>query len=264
MVIILAGAEFEIIAAGTASVLLFCAAIQDIKTREVDNIIWVLMLALGIPFTGIRLLLYGDDTSRLALMVLSIIVGFILALIILFSGLQGGADAKALFCTSLVCPFPFNVPEVLPDKFIPFSMTLFMNSLLLLVPFPLVILIYNLIHPQKFEAPPTGPKWQHVLARFLGYPTPLESVKKKHPWHYDFIEQRINGVWKFNFRITLGDPEDDLARRINTLELAEQDSRTFLWIQPGLPFLVPFLVAFLISFFWGNLYFIILKQFFPL
>ncbi|MFX0116997.1 MAG: A24 family peptidase [Candidatus Hodarchaeota archaeon] len=264
MVFILTGTEFEIVAAGTAIVLLLWAAIQDVKTREVDDLVWVLMLVLGIPFTGIRILLYGDDTTRLILMMLSIFAGFILAFIILFSGLQGGADAKALFCTSLVCPFPLTISEVLPDKLIPFSITLFMNSLLLLIPFPLVIFVYNLIHRKEFDVLPNGSRWSHFLAQFLGYPAALEVIKRKHPWHYDFIEQRNEDNWSFKFRVTLGDPDGDLARRKQILELAEKDGRNFLWIQPGVPFLVPFLVAFLISFLWGNLYFIILKHFFPL
>jgi prepilin signal peptidase PulO-like enzyme (type II secretory pathway) len=264
MVFILTGTEFEIVAAGAAVILLLWAAIQDLKTREVDDLVWILMLALGIPFTGIRILLYGDDTTRLILMVLSIFAGFTLAFIILFSGLQGGADAKALFCTSLVCPFPLTIPEVVPDKLIPFSITVFMNSLLLLIPFPLVIFFYNLIHRKEFTTASTGSRWSHFLALFLGYPAALEAIKKKHPWHYDFIEQRNEDDWSFNFRVTLGDPEEDLARRKKIIELAEKDGRDFLWIQPGVPFLVAFLVAFLISFLWGNLYFIILKHLFPL
>ncbi|MFQ5977529.1 MAG: prepilin peptidase [Candidatus Heimdallarchaeota archaeon] len=262
MVIILAGTEFEIVAAGVAIVFLLFAAFQDIKTREVDDLIWILMLVLGIPFVGIRLLLYGDDTSRVALMALSIIAGLILALIILFSGLQGGADAKALFCTSLICPLPLTLSDNLPDKLIPFSVTLFMNSLLLLVPFPFVIFLYNLIHSEKSSSSTTGSWGSHFLARFFGYPAALETIKKKHPWHYDFIEHRIDGGWRFHFRVTLGEPEEDLLRRKTTLKVAEKDGRSFLWIQPSIPFLVPFLVAFFISFFLGNLYFIFLRFFF--
>lgn len=259
MVIILAGTEFEIVAAGVAIIFLLCAAFQDVKTREVDDRIWILMLALGIPFVGIRLFLYGDDTSRVALMALSIIAGLILALIILFSGLQGGADAKALFCTSLISPLPLMLSDTLPDKLIPFSVTLFMNSLLLLVPLPFVIFLYNLIHSEKFSSPPTGSWGSHLLALFFGYPAALETIKKKHPWHYDFIEHRNDEGWRFNFRVTLGEPEEDLLRRKETLNLAEKDGRTFLWIQPSIPFLIPFLIAFIISFLWGNLYFIFLR-----
>jgi preflagellin peptidase FlaK len=262
MVIILAGTEFEIVAAGVAVIFLLFAAFQDIKTREVDDLIWILMLVFGIPFVGIRLLLYGDDTSRVALMALSIIAGLILALIILFSGLQGGADAKALFCTSLICPLPLTLSDNLPDKLIPFSVTLFMNSLLLLVPFPFVIFLYNLIHSEKPSSSTTGSWGSHFLARFFGYPAALETIKKKHPWHYDFIEHRIDEGWRFNFRVTLGEPEEDLLRRKKTLKVAEKDGRSFLWIQPSIPFLVPFLVAFFISFFLGNLYFIFLRFFF--
>lgn len=242
--------------------LLLWAAVQDIKTREVDDIVWILMLALGIPFTGIRLLLYREDTSQLILIALSITAAFVLAFIILLSGLQGGADAKALFCISVVCPLSINSSASALEELIPLSITLFMNSILIMVPFPLVILAYNLVHPRNFNPPPIGPWWSHLLARFFGYPADLEVIKKKHPWHYDFIEQREDNVWEFIFRITLGDPENDLNRRKRTLAAAEMDGRTFLWIQPSLPFLVPMLVAFVISFLWGNLYFIILGQIF--
>ena len=75
----------------------------------------------------------------LAIFLPGLVIGEILTFIVLISGLQGGADAKALFCTILASPLPFSISQTPYNEIVPFSMTLFMNSLLLLVPFPLFL-----------------------------------------------------------------------------------------------------------------------------
>ncbi len=195
-------------------------------------------------------------------MVLSIVVAFCLAFIILISGLQGGADAKALFCTILASPLPFSISQTPYNEIIPFSMTLFMNSLLLLVPFPFFLFLYNVFYYREMNHEVNGSPWNFFIVRFLGYQSMIEKIKRSHPWHYDFLEEYVDDNWIFKFRITLGDPVNDLKRREDTLEKAERTDRTYLWVQPSIPFIIPLLIAFYFSFFFGNLYFFLLEHFF--
>jgi preflagellin peptidase FlaK len=72
--------------------MLTISSYEDIKTREVDDKIWLIFSPIGIIITLIEYFLNYIDFSYLILYVLSIII----SIIIYYSELVGGADLKAL------------------------------------------------------------------------------------------------------------------------------------------------------------------------
>jgi len=93
--------------------LLLKASYHDLRTREVPNKLWLLML-FALPFTIIDVYLAG--TALYALASVGISVAFALVLFYFFK--VGGADAKALIVLSMVYPvFAFMVATLFFSSF---------------------------------------------------------------------------------------------------------------------------------------------------
>lgn len=80
------------------------ASFQDIKTREIDDRVWLLVIPLGAILTAIEI--FTTPGYPLLLSGLSIILSVILALALFYAGLYGGADAKALIAIAATLPLP--------------------------------------------------------------------------------------------------------------------------------------------------------------
>jgi preflagellin peptidase FlaK len=80
--------------------MLSISSYEDIKTREVDDRIWLIFSPIGIIITLIEFFLKYIDFSYLILYVLSIII--------YYSKFVGGADSKALITLSFLDPINLN------------------------------------------------------------------------------------------------------------------------------------------------------------
>lgn len=263
---------FELLVGAFALLFLSYASVEDIKTREIEDKVWKWLLLASIPIYIVRLGLYGLDFSIGVKMLISVLVGVTLALIIAFAGLWGGADAKAFICLSIISPLlvysPFSsnnrILELI-DTLIPFSVTIFVTSYLLVIPLPLGILFFNIvrwIRNRDLYNFPEEQRKKKILACFVGYPSQLATLKEKIPWKYDFLEGKSPEGWKISFvtGFSLGEPEEDLERRQKLLSQAEEDNRDSVWIQPSIPFLIPLSLGYLVSLLGGNLIFLFFVQ----
>ncbi|HDI46216.1 MAG TPA: prepilin peptidase, partial [Candidatus Methanomethylia archaeon] len=107
------------------------SSIQDWKTREIDDKIWVCMGIAGGMLTAADLA-FQWSTPKLLLTAISIALAFIIGFSIYYLGLFGGADAKALLCIAAVTPYPPKLVEpILPSINPFFPITVFCNGLLL-------------------------------------------------------------------------------------------------------------------------------------
>jgi Flp pilus assembly protein protease CpaA len=98
---------FKLILTGA---LFLLASRMDLKTRTVENWVW---LVLGMSGVGLAIIEISDAyhtmpfnwfTGHLALMLVSVIACLIIALIAYFILHAGGADAKAIICLGLIYP----------------------------------------------------------------------------------------------------------------------------------------------------------------
>lgn len=216
------------------------AAYSDAKSREVDDLVWLLLCVLTAPF--ILLELTALDDYFLKAYVVSIYIAFTFGLSVSAFNLMGEADFLALSCIGLV-----TIPtRVSPLGLFP-SISVLTNSLLLSCAFPLSLLFQNLKLMLKgenlFENVEAG-KLTKFLALFtLKMVTREEYLSKKD--FYSVAERVVND--KRYLTIKLG---------IDTEQ--QQISSPIVWASPHIPFVTVLAIGYLTHVLLGSLLEIIL------
>ena len=233
------------------TVTLLAASYQDIKTREIEDKIWLISGVIGALLTTYEIL----TTPDYPLMVVGLSIGLtsILAFGIFYFGLYGGADAKALVAIAVTMPL---APTSL-NLFSPiFPLTILGNSLiisLILIPACLVAnLIWYFSGATLFEGI-TATKIQKVGAVFTGLKVKPATAKSVH---FNLME-KIAGNGGHYLRLFSRITEEDEIKRID-------ENRPNVWVTPAIPMIVFFLIGFLSSFAAGDFIFRILIYFLAL
>ncbi len=263
--------------------LLFLGALQDWKTREIVDWIWVVMIVSGfIIHLLLIIILLMDSTEALEDLKMylipwlgGIIFALFLAVFYSLTGLGGEADRIAFIAIAFISPVQLPLFSLLDPKYdalisiIPRIFNVFCNTYILSISVPLLLFFYNLVRRN------TGNQTIYALNKpiltkiglyFIGYPRYtkgiLEEIKKK-PWHFDFLElyDEIYG-WIFDFRIGLGTPEEDFSRLVEIAKKTQTHNKESIWVQPSFPLMVFFLLGFLTEILVGNLMLILLSSFF--
>ena len=229
-------------------VVLTAASIQDIKTREVDDKIWLFSLPIGVTLTLSDILL-NFNMYIIYLTVLSIGFSSALAFAIYYFGLFGGADAKALMCISVISPYP---PSVLlsPFKLLNpiFPLAIFGNAVVMSIGLITFIAVKNIAWKVKhrtslFEGF-SEPTFKKALALLLGYK--VASTKLKDTPHVRLMEVLSkDGTRRFKFFTKV--------EEYDTLKPSGNISFEWVWVTPAIPLLVFFLAGFICCFLVGDL-----------
>lgn len=279
-------------------ILLFYACIEDVKKREIEDWVWITMIAIGLLFgvydysQNITYRPLAENITLIKIIALFIIVymailiierrsfheniketpyiiaflgisivmffapnpfnvifqnmsiTFVFIFFITFFGLMGGGDGKALIALSSLF---FGIEKTLPI----FSISVFDNSLILVVFLPLVIFFYNAIKKSKFENI-EDQKLAKIRAYFTGYPINIKNLNEK-VFPLVFYEDE-----KLKLRSALGTIEYDIERYKK--EVSPHTKR--IWVTPGLPFLIPITLGFITAYFYGDLLFKLLFHLF--
>lgn len=231
---------------------LLYASISDVRTREVSNTLWLILLPAGGVTTGIRFLVYPELTL---LIVVSLAIIVLISLGGFYSGIFGGADAKAFMCLATLTPLiPTSVPPFLGPFHPFFAITMLVNSFLVSSLSAVGMLIRNL--PQllfKRGGLFRGFEQESVLTKlsalFSGFRIPLADLESK----------------SFYFPMEAID-EDPPARRIKLIQNVEEDRglvigklreqvspQDTVWATPALPHLLFLGIGFLLTLFIGDL-----------
>ncbi|MHA2174399.1 MAG: A24 family peptidase C-terminal domain-containing protein [Candidatus Hodarchaeales archaeon] len=255
--------------------LLFIASIQDFKSREIVDWVWITMSLSGMSILIVIALiqiLEGTDIQDFLLnWIWNLSFAIMIFLVLTFSGFGGEADRIAFFVLGLVS---HNIEPILEfnnakyeliSPFIPNIISIFFNAYLLAIPVPIIIFSFNLVgklkNKEKYTLPEEG-IISRILVLFSGYPHSttdiLESIETK-PWHFDFLEiLDENGNWKINFKIRLDSPEEDYSRKIEIATIIKSNpDKKYVWVQPSIPFSVLIFLGFILNLLFGNLIFII-------
>ena len=163
--------------------ILIYASYTDIKTRRASNILWLIMGLIG----GI-LLLIQYFTIGFEKIIYLVFIPIMIGLVYLFFQLRlifGGADAKALMAIAILVPFEplINQFPIWKGSLMPFSWSIFANSIIIFLFIPIFLLIYNLSKRNL--------KFPYAL---LGYKMSIKKAKKKFVWP---LEKFIDGKRKF-------------------------------------------------------------------
>ena len=149
----------DLISATLSFLFLAYASYSDLKTRKIDNKVWIIMIGCGVVLLPFKIDLYC--LVSIVFMVLFAFLVYYLGVFlsnihVLRGGIYGGADAKAIISLSILMPaWPFF------SKYFPvfFSLSVVLNGTIISLLVPLGMFIYNawkkeISFPQCFIAIP--------------------------------------------------------------------------------------------------------------
>jgi len=239
---------------------------SDIKTREVSNIVWLLFAPIGATLTVARLYL---SPELLWISLGSIIVATSFALLLFYTGVFGGADAKGLICIGISIPtLPENIPASV-NFFHPFlPVVILSNSFLVAVSMALYILVRNMFWKYStrgslFSGLESEPVWKKVFALVSGYKADFRQVEEKiYLYPLEEVVESGGAVEKrFNLFVEAEVERQDLLGKLRPYVEKAVIPRE-IWATPGLPMLVFVTIGFMLALVLGDLIFLIISAFF--
>lgn len=234
------GTVLDIIRFLTGATILFYASYTDIKTRRASNMLWVIMGVIGAILLLIQYLTVGFGNYTMYLVFIPIMIG----LMFVFFQLRlifGGADAKALMAIAVLVPLQPEILEfpLLKGSPMPFSWSIFSNSVLLFLLIPISLLIFNLIK-RNIEFP----------YLFLGYKMNTEKALQKFIWP---LEKIVDGKRKFTYLPSEFDAKEEI------IELKKSGLEE-IWVTPKIPFMIPLFAGFICAFIFGDILYILMNS----
>jgi preflagellin peptidase FlaK len=252
-----------------AVVLLSMAAYQDIKSRMISDWVWICMIGSGSILHILQLLTTLNSSNGgqeyLFSLLINVIIALLLGIFLTLSALGGEADRIAFFAIAFVTPLQSPIFSIANPEYtyvfslLPKILGTFFNAYLLSIPVPISIFLYNLTNKRRKREDYTyqpNSRWKKIFLFFIGYPkTTTDIVKeiKAKPWHFDFLEDFIDGEWKIHFQLQLDTPEADLERKLKLANLLENNEKKVVWVQPSLPFIAFIFIGFVSEILLGNL-----------
>jgi preflagellin peptidase FlaK len=249
----------ELTAIGVSVFFFALGSIFDLRTREVDDRVWLAYGPIGLALTAGRLLM---DPSALVLTGISIALTTLFSFALFYFGLFGGADAKAIICLGVTLPLPPTVfPTVLgyAHPFFPVVALIvgFLCSALLGVWFGFRNLVrYVAERGHMFEGLEKESSWKKVSALFLGYRADLSKLRDTF-YLYPMEEIVKDDSGSRRALKLYSSAETDREPLVS--EFSESFNRLGftgkVWVTPGLPMLVFILIGLLIALVFGDVLF---------
>jgi prepilin signal peptidase PulO-like enzyme (type II secretory pathway) len=226
-------------------------SVSDFKTREVDDKVWWVYGPSGAALTVTRLVV---DPSLLLLTGISVGIAFLISMGLLYFGLTGGADAKAIICLGITLPLPPSSWQPLMGFVHPFFpvvvvMMGFICSGLIAVWFGIInFASYVKSGHRMFEGLEHESGMRKALAFISGYPTHFSNLQSKF---YLYPIEEITGAGPSTRRMFkfLVDAESDRDKLVSTFleKLGATGFQGLVWVTPGLPLLFFILIALAIA-----------------
>lgn len=117
------------------------ASISDFKSREVSNWVWATAYPMALAMT---IAAFALGTLSLETVILSVGTALALGFVLFYFGFYGGADAKALIFVALTLPaYPAAFKPPLGNTAFPPALTMFLNSTILSMIYPLAVFALN-------------------------------------------------------------------------------------------------------------------------
>ena len=231
----------------------------DLKTREVDDWVWLAYGPIGLALTVVRLLV---DPSTLFLTLVSIAITTVVSFGLFYFGLFGGADCKAIICLGLTMPLP-------PSSFQPVLgylhpvfpvvvvVTGFLCSVAIAVWYGLRNLATYLARRERmFEGLQEEGWWRKVMACILGYRT--ELLKLRSTFYLYPMEEVVQGAEGTHRALKLymnaETDREPLASELSD-SLAKLGYEGKVWVTPGIPMLLFILIGLILTLILGDIVF---------
>ncbi len=238
----------EYVNLGLSLAFLSAGSVSDLRTREASDKLWLLYGPIAAAVTASRLL---ANPGGILLSAISIAVTVAFAFGLFYFGVFGGADAKAMMCLALAMPLtPTGISPYLGYAHPFFPIVVLVSGYFIAAFVTLYYVLKNSISAierggsifQDFERERVASK---LLAFATGYRTNLANLKRTF-YLYPMEEVKLEGdTVTRRLRLFVG-AEADRDELVENLEKGLGDTKSDVWVTPGLPMLV-FLTAGLLT-----------------
>ena len=232
-------------------VVLTFASISDLRTREVSDKLWLVYGPVGFALTIYRTLM---EPQVLLFTAISIGISILLAFAVVFFGLSGGADAKALICLGLTVPLPPRVMTPALGFVHPFfPVVVFIVAYIASLSVMAWILARNLIlfskvRSEMFAGLEREPTWKKCLAFITGYPTQISVLRSTfYLYPMEKVVEDRDGVRRAFQVYSNADVDREQLLSEFDVSMKKVGSPSTVWVTPGLPLLVFMLVGVVIA-----------------
>ncbi|MCD6563583.1 MAG: prepilin peptidase [Thermoproteales archaeon] len=220
----------------TIILLLFAvASYMDIKKREIDDKVWIIMFILSFPITIYEIIVFKIYLSRIWLLIylISLSMGILFSYGLYKLSLIGGADAKSMIVLSIVEIPKFGVYGVLP------SLSIFINSILMSLTFMIFIVSRNIFLLLKgvriFESYENS-LLEKIIAFFTLTPVIKDEIKK-NPYKYMVAVKRIDKGKRIDIRIRISSDE--------VINLSDFTGK-YIWVSYLMPMILYIMIGYLL------------------
>jgi preflagellin peptidase FlaK len=212
---------------------LLVASIQDIKSREIEDYIWISMVIFGLIY-NIYLSMATGNYFFIINSIFGFIICFVLGYLMFLFGV-GGGDGKVLIGMGTLTP-NYDMPiystlgNILTIGYIPaFPIMVFINGMFFMIFLPIIILIQNLLKGN------TPKNFKEIMVLSFGEKMKVSEAKKKN-------------------RLIMGRDND----KINLFPSSEDDDFSkysdgeIIYVTPMIPLIIPITISYIITPFIGD------------
>jgi len=246
--------SLEIISIIACLIFLLWASIQDLKTRTVHDLTWILMGLTGIIFARLRYSFVSlNEFLFMEFLAVSIPGAIVLVLVLL--KLVGEAELPAFVCIAIYFP---QVPSIAPGKYpwlfknLTIALPTLTNMLFLLVTVMISIMISNLIKLVKGEELYLSrlnlSSFQKGMLIVGGILVDIQKAKQR-PFYVPLLEIKEGKVCLREESFKVEDVED----REKILRELEEAGFQKVWVTVAIPLMPLITIGFLLSFFFDIL-----------
>ncbi|NPD87499.1 MAG: prepilin peptidase [Asgard group archaeon] len=245
------------------------SAIIDLIKREISDIPWIIMAVEGV-ITTIIIIIFSNRSSlytrqQVGISVaINLVVGVLLGYLLYYTGVMGGADAKALMALSInssVYPFLIGVTQLDVYRFMPSVFNTFFNWLLtMVIIYPLPLLFYNVYLKSKgaklFEV--TSANFaSKILMMISGYLIPVEKALNRTDVVYSETFDEEEEKWEIKHFLQVQEIEEEEEFKKEIEEKIKETRRKKIWVKVLPPGIVFLLIGYIINILAGNILFLI-------
>jgi len=246
------------------SVVIVClsyGAIKDIFKREVNDIPWLIMAIVGL-ITSIIFIIFSDDPTEAGLATgINITLGIILGALIYYTGMMGGADAKAIMSLGFNTPiyfFNFNITNTVLYKVLtPVFSTFFNWLVLIIIVYPIPLLLYNIflrLRGIELFSHTSGSFFDKLIMLFSGYLIKSDKAKDRLDIVYSEVFDEEKGHWKIKHFLKVEEVEEEEKFKREVEERIKETDKKYIWVKVLPPGIVFLLIGYIINLLIGNMF----------
>ena len=247
---------------GTVILCLLFGSYMDLRKREVSDIPWIIMAVVGL-ITTIIYIIFTENKGRDGTIIgINLGIGIALGLVLYYTGMMGGADAKAIMALSFntaIYPFTYELTSLLVYDFVPPIFNTFFNWLLALVLiYPLPLLFYNIYlkyKKQKLFENTNANFASKFLMMISGYLIPVDKAKNRTDIVYSEVYNEEDEEWEIKHFMQVPEIEEEEKYKLEVEEQIKKTKREKIWVKVLPPGIVFLLIGYILNIFLGNILF---------